>query len=85
MRAIVAGGLLACLTSCSKPSPPVSPAASVYAALVDAGCLKADDAGLPSVQAEYESGTAPAWFQCLWGGGTVASCNVPCGASLPRR
>ncbi len=68
-----------------KPAPsPTNPTpTSVYLDLVEAGCLAPDDAG-PSSIAEEEALGADAgfpWLDCLFDGGTVASCNVPCDAS----
>jgi hypothetical protein len=67
-----------CLVACPS-TPPSSPTdQSVYRALVDAGCVKDDDAGLPAVIAEHQLPTPPPWLNCLYSGGTVAGCAVPC-------
>jgi hypothetical protein len=67
------------------PSPPASPTAStVYGELVDAGCLAATDSGLAAVQAEHDTDAAPPWFDCLWDGGSVTACDVPCTTSNPK-
>lgn len=69
--------VLAALAAC-QTSPPASPAQAVYGSLVDAGCLADTDSGLEAVQEEGASDAAPSWLRCLWAGGTVASCGVPC-------
>jgi hypothetical protein len=70
---LIGAHLVAC------PSKPTTPSdQSVYQALVQAGCLKDDDAGLPAVIAEHQLPTPPPWLNCLYSGGTVAGCGVPC-------
>ncbi len=75
---LVAAGLMA--AACAKPVPISPTARTVYSELVDAGCLAATDAGLSSVQEEFNSDAAPPWFGCLWDGGSIATCNTPCSA-----
>jgi hypothetical protein len=61
--------------------PSSAPAAmtdqSVYNELVDAGCLAASDGGVAAVAAERASPN-PAWLNCLYGGGSITGCQVPC-------
>ena len=77
-RLLIAAALL--LVACPKPAP-VTPS-SIYAELVEAGCLASDDAGLAAVQQESQLDAAPAWFLCLQSGGTVTGCDVPCEAGV---
>ena len=70
-------------TPTPAPNPPDgNPTALVVAELVDAGCLQADDSGndIASVSAQEHSDAAAPWLQCLYAGGTVKSCAVPCGS-----
>ena len=89
MAGSIAGCLLlgGVLVACTKtpPTTPTTPV-SIYGALVDAGCLAADDSGLAAVQAESQIDAAPSWFGCLLEGGTVTGCNVPCSSvpSVPK-
>ena len=48
--------------------------------LVEAGCLAPDDAGndYASVYEEHVSDAEPSWLACLYAGGTVKTCAVPC-------
>lgn len=64
---------LAC--GCTKTTPT---AASVYQSLVEAGCLAATADGEKAVADEHALHTEPPWSACLWQGGTVQSCGVPC-------
>lgn len=84
--AVVAVGLSAC-SSCQptpSPTPPPAPpdprAVTIYNELVEAGCLAPDpDAGVSSVAAEHASDASPSWLTCLYNGGSVKACGVPCG------
>jgi hypothetical protein len=78
MRTLHAAAFAAVASCTNGPTAPT--AATIYDELVDAGCLIADDAGLPHVQAEIALGdAASAWMQCLEkAGGTVVTCGVPC-------
>ncbi len=59
---------------------PSAAAATVYAELVDAGCLQADPvSGVAWVQQAMADSRAPKWLGCLVGGGSVKACAVPCG------
>jgi len=63
------------------PPSPSDPTELVYTELVEGGCLAPDDSG-DGYAAIYEletSDAAPSWLICLYRGGTVASCMVPCG------
>ena len=51
----------------------------VYNALVTAKCIDPnDDGGIQAVAAEHAMADQPAWMACLYAGGSVASCGVPC-------
>jgi hypothetical protein len=79
IRPLALLGLL--LLACSRPAPPaVGPTATdVYGMLVDAGCLQPDPVGGASyVAAEHSLPDAPAWLGCLFDGGAVSTCGVPC-------
>lgn len=68
---------------CNKPSPPNTQAQNIYAELVEAGCLQADDSGLATVQSALQfDGATPSWFTCLANGGTVSSCQLPCDSAI---
>ena len=70
---------LAGCNSC-QPTPPLPVTASdqnIYSKLVEAGCMKATDAGAQDVAQERALNPPPAWFNCLANGGAVADCNVP--------
>ena len=52
----------------------------VVAKLVEAGCLAADDSGDDLVSTAKEHAAKDyVWLECLYAGGSVASCNAPCG------
>jgi len=68
-----------CLWSCRLSAcKPAASADAVYTLLVSAGCLAPTPDGVDSVAKEHSSSDSPAWLDCLFAGGTVASCNVPC-------
>ena len=72
--------LVVALAGCNACQPAAAPVVTdqvVYSALVDGGCLVASDGGLAAVAAEH-AGPNPAYLNCLYSGGTVAGCNVPC-------
>jgi hypothetical protein len=68
----------ACTPSTAPAQSPT--AASIYSALVEAGCLGADDGGAAAIAQEHALPDQPAWLSCLFAadGGTIASCAVPC-------
>lgn len=68
LAALVIGG-------CSKQPPPPTPAEKVFSTLVQAKCLANTEDGLAAVQKEAMSDRTPDWFNCLWNGGTVATCG----------
>jgi hypothetical protein len=68
---------LAGCNSCQPPALPTATDQSVYNALVDAGCLGPSDGGVAAVAAEHASPN-PAWLNCMYNGGTVGGCQVPC-------
>lgn len=72
--------LVAGCSGCPNQTPPAPTDTSVYQTLVTAGCMKADDAGdgVTAVAQEHALPTPPAWLSCLYQGGTVQSCGVPC-------
>jgi hypothetical protein len=76
----IASTCLVCL-ACHTSSPPaVDPSVRIYQELLDAGCVSpSDDAALAGIAAEQDAGDEPAWLLCLYQGGTIALCNVPCG------
>jgi len=82
--ASVVFGLAAC-SSCQptpQPAPPAPPdprAVTIYNELVEAGCLAPDDGGAATVAAEHALGDAQeSWLVCLYNGGTIQGCKVPC-------
>lgn len=74
--ALLAAFGAAWLTASCAHSGASSPA--VYGELVDAGCLQADDSGEQAIVDTYAQPGHPAWLDCLFAGGTVAGCGVPC-------
>jgi hypothetical protein len=86
-------GALAVFTACNSctpapapidagpPVPPTGTTGEVYSKLVEAGCLQADDAsdGYAAIYEEHVSDEQPQWLACLYLGGSVGSCLVPCG------
>ena len=50
---------------------------AVYGELVEAGCLAPAVDGVASTEAERGKS---AWIDCLYDGGTVGACGVPCDA-----
>ena len=71
---------LGACNACQNPAPVAPPDTRVYLTLVEAGCLAASDGGVAAVAAEHAAPN-PAWLQCLYDGGTVQSCGVPCGGA----
>ena len=74
----------ACKTSPTPPAPPtpqppVVTAAdqAVYNTLVEAGCLAPSSDGPASVALEKQQ-VGEMWLVCLYDGGTISGCNVPC-------
>jgi hypothetical protein len=82
VKAVAFAVLLAGCDSCQpavSPPPPPPTAQTIYAEIVEAGCLAPDpDGGIAAVQGEMALRPPPAWMQCLQDGGTVAACAVPC-------
>lgn len=86
MPLAVAAAALAALMGCSgcqpgppAPQPPPTLDQTIYGELVEAGCLAPDPAtGVSSVASEHAMPDQPAWLACLYDGGTIAGCNVPC-------
>jgi hypothetical protein len=77
--AFIASAIAWLIVGCSRPTPAAGPTAdSVYSALVDAGCLAADPNGPSFVLAEHNLTDQPPWMACLFDGGSVSTCGVPC-------
>ena len=69
----------AAVTACRpapSPGPGVTPAA-VYGELIEGGCLAPSDDGVKSVSDEHALHSF-SWMECLFDGGTIGSCAVPC-------
>jgi hypothetical protein len=64
--------LFACTPSSSTS------ASVVYARLVEGGCLAATPDGEQSVADEHGADGGAPWLDCMFKGGTVAACGVPC-------
>jgi len=56
----------------------VSAAQVAYNKLVAANCLTPSQDGVEAIAAEHDDPSQPAWFSCLYDGGSVQACNVPC-------
>lgn len=61
---------------CTPASAPT--ADSVAGALVDAGCLAPSPDAVQTIAAEHMLADQPAWLACLYAGGTIGGCGVPC-------
>lgn len=66
------------LVGCNACQPAVSPDQKVYSELVSGGCLAPSDGGVAAVAAEHVLPDSPVWLSCLYDGGTVQVCDVPC-------
>jgi hypothetical protein len=75
---IVAAAGAACDACSPSPPAPVSPDQVVYQELVDGGCMPAIDGGVVYVAQAHLLAGQPAWMACLYDGGTLQSCAVPC-------
>jgi hypothetical protein len=81
---VVLLGLAACTpTKAPTPAPApgddaADPGVAVYGELVEAGCLAASDSGVAAVDQEHAYADQPSWLGCLFDGGSIGSCNVPC-------
>jgi len=53
-------------------------ATTIYNELVEAGCMAPNDPTGPSALAQSLAAGDFPWLPCLFDGGTVTSCNVPC-------
>jgi hypothetical protein len=62
------------ICGCTPSTTPTT----VYGALVDAGCLAATPDGVQAITDEHAMPGHPPWLDCMWAGGTVKSCSVPC-------
>jgi hypothetical protein len=76
-------GVAAC-SWCTPPPAPVSPATAIFNELVDAGCLAPSSDGVQAVADEIDAGDV-GWMNCLVDGGSIASCQVPCGADALKK
>jgi hypothetical protein len=56
----------------------VSKAQVVYSELVSAQCLAPSADGVQAISDEHSQPGEPDWLACLFDGGTVSACNVPC-------
>jgi hypothetical protein len=76
--------LVLILFGACKPSPAPAPAPyaatseAVYDSLVDAGCLAPSTDGVDAVAIEGAMVNPPAWVSCMFAGGRVGDCEVPC-------
>lgn len=77
MAAVVKWALLF-LAACTPSPPAPATAQTVYDRLVEAGCLSAAPDGVQAVADEHADPAQPAWMQCMFDGGTVQTCGVPC-------
>jgi hypothetical protein len=50
----------------------------VYGELLEAGCLAPSADGVQSVADQHTAPDQPVWLGCLFDGGTVSACGVPC-------
>jgi hypothetical protein len=64
------------LASCTRPAVGPS-AATVYGELVEGGCLAATPDGVQAVADEHADHATP-WVECLFDGGPISACAVPC-------
>jgi hypothetical protein len=80
ITAFVAITVLACTPSPVSPPPATLPS-TVYGELVEAGCLATSPDGIDSIAEEHADPEQPDWFACLFDGGTVQSCGVPCSSN----
>jgi hypothetical protein len=55
-----------------------STAQGVYDKLVAAQCLAPSSDGVQAISSEHADPSQPDWLACMFDGGTVQSCNVPC-------
>lgn len=75
---VICGGILGCNQT---PAPSTLSAATVYGELADANCYSNPDGGVAFVAAEGAWPAAPPWVGCLFEGGTIIGCGVPCDAT----
>lgn len=78
IRPLLTIALFAVVSAAASCRGPVS-ANSIYLDLVSANCMAPSDAGPAAVAAEHALPDEDVWMACLWKGGSVQSCNVPCG------
>lgn len=64
---------------CNQPPPQPKTAQQVWLDLVNAGCVMDDDAGVFALEHDSNRPDEPVWMKCMFAGGTVKSCGVPCG------
>jgi hypothetical protein len=74
-------GLIGLLALGCVKTPAAPTADTVAAELVEAGCIQSSVSLPTSVEVELHEDGAPAWIGCLFEGGTVAGCSVPCDSS----
>jgi hypothetical protein len=71
VKSFIAISILASLSCVSK-------AQVVYNELVTANCLAPSPDGIQAISDEHSQPGEPDWLACLFDGGTVSACNVPC-------
>jgi hypothetical protein len=82
-RSALLGAIVALLfgcTDCQSCVPAPNMPTVIYGELVEAGCLAPDDSGdgVTSIYEQHQSDAQPLWLGCLYMGGSVQSCKVPC-------
>jgi hypothetical protein len=71
--------------ACKAPPAATVNASTVYNELVVAGCMAQDDGGPAAVAQEHALPDQEPWMACLWDGGTVTGCNVPCSSTSTKK
>lgn len=61
---------------CVGCTPAATPA-QVYMRLIDGGCLAPSSDGLQAITEQHQLGDTP-WLECMFRGGDVKTCAVPC-------
>lgn len=77
---VILWGSLCGSSGCARPPAPPNPTptpSDVYTELVEAGCIAPSDDGVQSI-AEQHALHDTTYLECLFEGGTVSSCSVPC-------
>jgi hypothetical protein len=74
---MILGLLLMAIGLILRCTPATTPD-TVYGALVEAGCLAQSNDGVQSIASEHATAGHPPWLDCMFEGGSVVSCHVPC-------